>query len=286
VTGGAVHMKVKRSTLAGTWYPARSQELAAQIDRWLGDADGGAARDLLALIVPHAGYAYSGAVAASGYRRLRARPLPRAVILAPSHRVAFRGIAVLEADAFETPLGLVPIDAVRGIRSKLLRPDPRPFEGEHSLEIQLPFLQRAVPGVTVTPLLFGDLRPEDSHEVGGLLDRLIDERTVFVVSSDFTHYGRSFGYLPFPPDDAESVRLGLRRLDMGAIAAVLRGDAAAFRRHIEETGDTICGRVPVAALIEWAGTRHPGELLEYRTSLDVTGDYRHAVSYAAIAFAR
>jgi hypothetical protein len=279
-------MKLKRSTLAGTWYPGGATELAGLVDRLLAAGDAKPLGELLALIVPHAGYQYSGAVAASAYRQLRERPCGRIAILAPSHRRAFRGVAVLEADAFETPLGRVAIDPVPELRSALLRGDSTPFEGEHSLEIQLPFLQRAVPGATVVPLLFGGLRPEDHEPVGEALGRLRDGGTLFLVSSDFTHYGRSFDYLPFPPAGAEAVRRRLRELDMAAIRAVLGGEAAAFRRHLEETGDTVCGRVPITAFLEWAGPAHPGELLDYRTSLDVTGDYEHTVSYAAIAFPR
>lgn len=279
-------MKLKRSTLAGAWYPAESGELATLVDALLAAVEAKPLGHLLGLIVPHAGYRYSGSVAAAAYRQLRGRPYERAVLLAPSHRLAFRGVAVLDADAFETPLGRVPIDPLPAGRSRLVRADPAPFAGEHSLEIQLPFLQRVVAGVKVVPLLFGRLHEEDHQEVGALLAWLDGERTVFVVSSDFTHYGRSFAYLPFPALDAEYVRRRLRELDMAAIDAVLRGDAAAFGRHLDETGDTVCGHVPISAFLRWAGPAHRGELLDYRTSLDATGDFEHTVSYAAIAFAR
>lgn len=278
--------RIKRSSLAGTWYPAGEDRLRSQVDAFLSEGKPGALPGVLGLIVPHAGYVYSGAVAGLGYQQLRDEPCERVVILAPSHRIAFRGVAVLEADAFETPLGVVPIDSVPDVRSALLRADPAPFEGEHSLEIQLPFLQRVRPGAAVVPFLFGDLEPGDYAAVAGVLGRLADSRTKFVVSSDFTHYGWSFGYVPFPPENAEEVRRRLRDLDMGAIRAVLDADADAFRNYVEVTGDTICGRIPIGAFLEWIGPEHPGALLGYRTSLDVTGDYDHTVSYAAIAFPR
>ena len=282
-------MRTKRSTLAGTWYPGPADELRRTVDGFLAGPPGATVARPLGLIVPHAGYQYSGAIAGVAYRQLRDAPCTRVVLLAPSHRVSYRGVVVPGIEAFETPLGRVHLDrVVVGLPADapLIRVDLTPFEGEHSLEIQLPFLQRVAPAATVVPLLFGDLEPQDYEALRGTIDRLADGRTVFVVSSDFTHYGWRFGYEPFPPNDAATVRDRLRELDHGAIGPVLRGDAAAFRRYLDETGATVCGQIPILAFLTWAGPRHRGELLAYRTSLDVTGDYEHSVSYAAIAFAR
>jgi len=280
-------MKVKHSTLGGTWYPADPGELRDAIDRWLDEAPQAAAA--AAVVAPHAGYQYSGAVAAAAYRRLRGAVCQRVVILAPSHRVSFHGVAVLEAEAFSTPLGRVEVDRVVASLAdgRLVRADPRPFEGEHSLEIQLPFLQRVLPGASVVPLLFGHMAPADHDALGNTLERLAqgESGTIFAVSSDFTHYGWRFGYEPFPADGPDSVRARLRELDMGAIRPILEGNADAFTHYIERTGATVCGRVPLTAFLTWAGARQQGELVGYRTSLDLTGDYEHVVSYAAIAFA-
>ncbi len=279
-------MQLKRSTLAGTWYPSDAETLGALVDRLLAEAPEAAGEPLAGVIVPHAGYQYSGAVAAAAYRAARAQPWRRAVILAPSHRHAYAGIAVLDADAFETPLGRVAIDPAWAAwpPHALVRRDPRPFRDEHALEIQLPFVQRALPGAAVVPLLVGDLEPGDAVRVAALLAALADDDTLFIVSSDFTHYGARFGYEPFPAVSAAAVRAALRALDFGAIEPIRRGDAAGFRRYVADTGATICGRAPIAAFLTWAGPLHPGRLLAYQTSLDVTGDYAHCVSYAAIAF--
>ena len=280
--------RTKRSTLAGSWYPADAAVLNDLVDELLAEASAAQVASLLGLIVPHAGYRYSGVVAAAAYQRLRDVPCDRVVLLGPSHRQAFAGVAVLEGDAFETPLGLVPIDpVVREVaQSGLVCADATLFEDEHSLEIQLPFLQRVQPHAAVVPLLFGDLSAGDLSAVAAILTPLAGDRTVFVVSSDFTHYGRQFGYEPFPAQGAEQVRARLHDLDMGAIAPLLRSDVAAFQRHIAETGDTVCGHIPIAAFVFWLGSDHRGELLAYQTSLDVTGDYKHSVSYAAIGFPR
>jgi AmmeMemoRadiSam system protein B len=280
-------MRRKTSTLAGTWYPGTAKELRAQVEDLLAAAPEPAVRSVAAAIVPHAGYRYSGAVAAAAYRCLIEDRPRRAVLLAPSHRHGYRGIVTLDADAFETPLGIVPIEPLQSAPAAgLVRVDGRPFHGEHSLEIQLPFLQCSVPDVAVVPLLCGSLSPDDHVGAAELLDDLSGADTVVLVSSDFTHFGARFGYEPFRPRGAAEARQLLRELDMGAIEAALEGDPAAFRDYIERTGATVCGRVPIEAFLTWALPRLRGRLLAYATSLDVTGDYDHCVSYAALAFPR
>jgi len=280
-------MRVKRSTLAGSWYPADPDELRQEVDGWLDESDGGEIEPL-AVVVPHAGYRYSGPIAAAAYRRLRGFGVRRAVILAPSHVAAFAGMVVPDFDQFETPLGRVAVDPVtRGLAGRRrVRLDDGPFADEHSLEIQLPFLQRVAPGVRVVPLLFGHVAGSGFRDAAAVIEDLAGDDTVFAISSDFTHYGWRFGYEPFPATDAESVRRGLREIDMGAVDRVISGDAEGFAAYIESTGATVCGRVPLMAFLTWAGSGRRGELAGYRTSLDVTGDHRHVVSYAAVAFTR
>jgi AmmeMemoRadiSam system protein B len=279
-------MRVKRSTLAGSWYPKHAATLRATVDELLERAPGATGDRWVGALVPHAGYQYSGAVAAHAYRQLSRVPATRVVILAPSHRGAYRGIAVPDLDAFETPLGQVRVHPATGelVESSFVRLDDAPFHGEHSLEIQLPFVQRVLPDASVVPLLAGSLFDEDYDSVAALLERMADASTVFVISSDLTHYGWRFDYVPFRPASPEEARRMLRDLDMGAIDPVLRCDPDGFEQYLERTGDTVCGRVPVRAFLTWARASLGGTLLDYRTSLDVTGDYEHCVSYAAIAF--
>ena len=278
-------MRVKHSTIAGTWYPSRAGELRRTIDAWFAEADV-PAHPPLAVIVPHAGYQYSGSVAATAYAQWKHASCARVVILAPSHRSWFRGAVLPGLDAFETPLGRVEVDpSVAALaRLPLISIDLAPFRDEHSLEIQLPFVQCVLPKARIVPLLLGDLQPEDYPQLAATMAVLEADETVIVVSSDFTHYGWRFDYQPFPASDGDGVRAGLRALDMGAIEPILAGDAPRFRRYVAETGITVCGRVPIAAFLSWMGSRCHGELLRYQTSIDVTGDYEHSVSYAAIAF--
>jgi AmmeMemoRadiSam system protein B len=282
-------MTIKRSQLAGTWYAGSAPQLGSQVDDLLRAADSAPAAALLGLIVPHAGYVYSGRAAAAGYRRLQGGDYQRAVILAPSHFAAFHGVAVLEVDAFETPLGPVAVDRA-GVETLLSGPlyhrDAGPFQREHSLEIQLPLLQRVLPHAPVVPALIGDLGAEDLATAANTLRQLDDGQTVFIVSSDFVHYGWRFGYLPFAAVGPEQVRSDLRGLDMGAITRICTGEAQAFRAYLAETGATICGALPIALFLTFHRRRTLGELIQYYTSLDVTGDFEHTVSYASIGFAR
>jgi len=282
--------RIQRSHLAGTWYAGGREPLRAQVDDLLRGAAAGiraATPPLRGVVVPHAGYVYSGRAAATAYAGVAGGAYRRVVILAPSHFAAFRGVALPQVDGFETPLGVVPVDAdqVAALaRHPLFREDADPYRDEHALEIQLPFLQRVLPEARIVPMLFGSLTAADHTVVATALRALIADGTIFVVSSDFVHYGWRFGYLPFPATAPEPVRAGLQRLDMGAIERVCAGDAAGFERYVEETGATICGRVPIATFLTLHGARTRGQLLAYYTSLDVTQDYEHCVSYASIAF--
>jgi hypothetical protein len=283
--------RVKHSELAGTWYAPDAATLRAQLDHLFEAApalQGHLPRAALAgLIVPHAGYAYSGRAAALGYICLARNAYRRAVILAPSHYVSFPGLAVLDVDFFEHPCGRVAVDRA-GVATlaahPLVRVDPEPFQGEHAIEIQLPLLHRVRPDIQVVPLLVGTLSVDDQAALAPVLSQLRNEETVFIVSSDFVHYGRRFAYLPFPADGLVNVRAGLRALDMGAIERICEGDALGFRQYVAATGATICGRLAIETFLTMHQVRSPGRLLTYYTSLDLTGDYEHSVSYAAIAF--
>jgi len=281
---------VKRSTLAGTWYPADPRELRELVEQLLGRArqeDRDEDRTACAFVVPHAGYRYSGRTAAAAYAQVPPGRWRRAVVIAPSHFAAFAGAAVFSGDGFETPLGVVAVDEAAAELAELpyFESSTGPYEREHSLEIQLPFLQIVDPALTVVPVLVG------VAEDGAVLDRVaeglrtvVDDDTLVIVSSDFTHYGAHFDYLPFPADAPEDVAAELRRLDLGAIEPIRRGDVEGFARYLRATGITICGRGPISAFLRMEAGTLVGELCRYATSLDVTGDYEHSVSYAAIAF--
>jgi len=276
---------VKEPHLAGRWYPGDRDTLAAQV-RELLSAGGPPLAGVVAVIVPHAAYQYSGPTAGRGLAAAGSR-YDRFVVLAPSHFARFRGAAVLPMRGYRTPLGVMTIDAEAAAaleRCPLVRPNPAVFLREHSVEIELPLLQALAPGATLVPVLVGALEPGDAERLAAAVAELAGERTLVVVSSDLTHYGRRFDYLPVPSLDAATVAAGVRALDDGALDRILARDADGFVRFVDETGATICGRDPIQILLRALPPGTRSERIAYTTSLDVTGDYEHTVSYAAVAF--
>lgn len=257
---------LRPAAVAGTFYPASPPELLADVDALLR----GAARPALrrppkALIVPHAGYPYSGPIAAGAYARLEpfAAGYRRVVLIGPSHRVYFTGLALPEAGAFATPLGPVEVDAeaVRVARDLAGVPVSAPAHArEHALEVQLPFLMRVLPRFTIVPLVAGEASAE---EVAAVLDVLWGgPETLIVVSSDLSHY--------LPYDDA-------RRLDAATAEEIL---SLGPLRH-----EQACGATPVNGLLAVARRRSLSPVLvDLRSSGDTAGSHDQVVGYGAFAF--
>jgi len=282
------HAVVLGPAVSGSWYPRNREELAGLVDGLLESAAARAAAapgSVAALIVPHAGFVYSGAVAASAFLKLRGRAFDRIVLLGPSHYFGFHGAAIPDAaTAYRTPLGDLPIDreAVLALReAAVFRADDRMFEPEHALEAELPFLQRVLAAaVPIVPVLLGGRAThEDARRVADALAPFLGASSLLVVSSDFTHFGPRFGYVPFDED----VPARLRELDLGAVAAIEAGDPAAFARYVTKTGATICGHRAIDVLLLLPRAAAGAKLLEYDTSGRMTGTWDHSVSYAAIA---
>lgn len=278
--------KVRKSVLSGTWYEGTEAALRAQVDRYLDkvtlvEIPG----RIVALVSPHAGYFYSGQAAAYAYAQLKGHSYSRVLILAPSHYVHFRGASVPEVTHYETPLGRVPLDLEAC--AKLLA-----FGGvstvaaahaqEHSLEIQIPFLQRTLGDFQLVPVVVGEIAGEDYLRFAKAIREVVDENTLVVASSDFTHFGPRFGYRPFRND----VKENLRTLDLGAVEHILKKDRSGFLRYKQETGATICGAAPIGLLLELLSEDAEGKLLNYYTSGDLTGDYENSVSYVSLVFFR
>ncbi|HQR56165.1 MAG TPA: AmmeMemoRadiSam system protein B [Burkholderiaceae bacterium] len=257
---------VRPAAVAGMFYPADAQTLRAEVDRLLGAAPRRLALAPKALIVPHAGYPYSGPIAAAAYACLasHAEQISRVVLIGPAHRVAVRGIATPGADRFATPLGEVPLETAALAALETLphvSRSARAHAEEHALEVQLPFLQRVLHKFSLVPLLVGDTTVA---EVAQALDRVWgDEETLIVVSSDLSHY------LPY----AEA-----RRTDAATLDAILR-------RAPGLHGTQACGATPINGLLQVALQRGLApELLDARNSGDTAGDRARVVGYAAVAF--
>ena len=257
-------MKVRAPAVSGTFYPSDPEELRREVDAHLSvslAADEAAPK---ALIVPHAGYIYSGPTAGTAYARLRpARTvIKRVVLLGPAHRILVEGLAVSSADGFETPLGVVSVDEeLRRIALSLpqARIDDRAHAAEHSIEVQLPFLQRTLDDLRILPLVVGDA---SVTEVAAVLDAVWGgEETLVVVSTDLSHY-----------HEYEVAR----RLDARTAAAIVAADFAMVR------DDDACGAYPLRGLLATAARRRLGiELIDLRNSGDTAGDRDRVVGYGA-----
>lgn len=256
--------------VAGAFYPADAAELAEALRLAFADAVRPEPDAPVpgALVVPHAGYVYSGAVAASAYLRIEParHRIRRVVLLGPSHRVPLRGLALSSADAWATPLGLVPLDPGAGATLRDLPGvgvDDRAHGPEHSLEVQLPFLQTVLDDFALVPLVVGDAATD---EVAAAIDALWSgPETLVVVSTDLSHYH------PY----ADAVRLDTRT---AAAVATLRPD--------DITDRDACGARPLRGLLRTAGRRHLSvRQLDLRNSGDTAGDKERVVGYGAFAVA-
>ena len=220
--------EVQKSILAGQWYSANREELSSQIRKLLARNKGSDPLTLtrpLLLIVPHAGYAYSGDVAAAGYTTIKNNIPDIIIIIAPSHYSSFYGCALLNADYYETPLGRIKLGKHTEIlgHSDLFNNNRNAFSQEHAIEIQLPFLQmiygeKLSKDIAVLPIISGDINIADAIKAATTLIQTIKDKKMplFIISSDFTHYGDNLGILLLnPPIDIKcknSMTLTIKQL--------------------------------------------------------------------------
>lgn len=272
-------MGIREAAVAGTWYPGTAASLAAAVDGHLASADAGGVQvhgDLVALIAPHAGLKYSGPVAAHAYRLLRDRRFDVAVLVGPSHFVGFDGVALYPSGGFDTPVGVMSIDAgcARAIAaaSPVVHERPGAHAREHSLEMQLPFLSRLAPAVPIVPLLMGYQTAETAAALGAALAIALDGRkALLIASTDLSHY-----------HDAKAASA----LDRVVIDCVARFDADGLQTALAATPEHACGGGPMVAVMRAAraaGARD-ARILHYADSGDVSGDKSSVVGYLAAAF--
>ena len=226
---------VRPAALAGSWYPSSPAILLATARNLMRQAAAAPAPPgkPVALVVPHAGWAYSGAVAAAAFRLLPREAFARVVVVAPSHHGAFGGYALDDASAYATPLGEVPLDraAVEGLKKAGLARIVSGVTGpEHAVEIELPFLQAALGRFSLVPVLVGRVDAADEAAFAERLAKLDDGKTLFVFSSDLTHYGPRFDYAPFGPTEQAAGKI--RSLDAEALGGMIAADRASGMRPI------------------------------------------------------
>ena len=262
-------MRSRPAAVAGRFYPDSRRQLVETVDRLLTEARPVDESPSVGIIVPHAAYQYSGPIAAAAYARLAEPPVPveRVVLLGPAHFVPLIGCAVPAAQAFETPLGPVPVDteccAALVHRPDVVR-DDAPHAREHAIEVQLPFLQRVLSREwRLVPVVVGQTEPS---VVADLLEAAVNPRALVVCSTDLSHY----------LDHDSAVQRDRRTAD--AIVA----------RRAEAIGDhDACGAAALRGILTWAKQhRHAVELLDLRTSADTAGDRSRVVGYGAFTLLR
>lgn len=282
---GPLEKKVFQSSLAGQWYPADKEALANAIGGYLEEADTPPFDNVQALILPHAGYRYSGPVAAYGIKTAAGKEYRRVIVMGPTHRMPMEGIASVPDGPthYATPLGEVPLD-LECIEALKKHPEfhtvPGAHQQEHSVQIELPLLQQALGTFTFVPIVVGQLEAPTARKMAQILAGLVGPETLVVASSDFTHYGANFDYIPF----TDNVQANLEKLDMGAWAFIEKKDVDGFSGYLEKTGATICGRHPISILLAMLPPESAAHLLKYDTSGRMTHDNANSVSYLAIAF--
>ncbi|MCP1662249.1 MAG: AmmeMemoRadiSam system protein B [Methanocalculus sp. MSAO_Arc1] len=260
-------MEIRESTMAGMFYPAEPGHLEHLLEMYFQASEG--RLHPIGIVVPHAGYPYSGAVAARGYGTIDPAFSGTFIVIGPSHR-GYR--TCVSALPWETPLGLITNDERLSRALDLPVDEEAHQDNENSLETQMPFIKYRFPRARITPILMGDQSPEEADRVSGLILSALQKtkkEVIIVASSDFSHY--------IPRMEAE-------KLDSKVIEPILSLDSDEFYRRITTLGVSACGYGPVATMIRAAADlgAEKGILLSYMTSGDVTGD-PDVVGYAAIA---
>lgn len=268
---------IREPVLAGTWYPGNPDALRRMIQGYLsGVKTQNVEGDLSAIVVPHAGYRYSGQVAAYAYRLLEGKGFRRIVMIGPSHRVGFKGVSVDTQAGYKTPLGIVPVD--QDFAKALLktgpqiRAVPQAHVEEHSLEIQVPFLQAVLKDFQIVPILMGDQDFKTCSDLAGNLVKALDkhQKTLILASTDLSH--RHSG-------------ARAKELDMEFLKHVRQLDPQGLANSISSGLCEACGAGPTIATMLAARALGAGRtvILHYANSGDINGDYSEVVGYLSAA---
>lgn len=268
--------KVRKAVVSGQFYPGEPEVLKRQVRQFLSAAKTVPAPDVRALIVPHAGYDYSGQIAAEAYKWVEGRRFDSVVIIAFLHRVFLQGVLVDDVDAYETPLGRVSVDRelvenIQKFHPLLRNAMPGRLE-EHSLEVQIPFLQETIPDLKIIPIYIGTQDITNVTVLADALAGILADRNILVVATtDLSHF--------------HSYETASRK-DKALIAMLEKGNVEAIYDAYTKEEAEACGMGPVltslllARKMKWQGPN----LLQYANSGDVTGDRSSVVGYAAMAY--
>jgi MEMO1 family protein len=277
---GEEPQNVRKPVFAGSFYPADKGTLEKKVDTFLKEAESKCEKinyPLMGIMVPHAGYEYSGEVAAYAYSQLKGRPYKTVIIIGSSHRMSYRGISIFPSGFWETPLGKVETDqkAAQTLMEqcnaiKVFFPA---FEQEHSLEVQLPFIQRTLKAFKIVPLLIGKMDTDDYRKLSDALVKVLKQNpkeTIIVVSSDMSHY---------------HAYSEANKMDKIALKDIETLNTDKLFDGLNNGGYELCGAQGVIALLMASKTLSvEAKTLQYANSGDVTGDKSRVVGYGSVAF--
>jgi len=303
LAGAQASIRHKHPVAMGTWYPAEKEKLRATVKKLIAETNVSAsAGHCVALIVPHAPYESFGNVVAAGFTLIQPDQYDRVVILAPSHFSEFNGCSIPSVQAYQTPLGDVYLDGdtIREIclsplfetRSVWYRPNKERtdlHEREYDIEVMLPFLQEQLGAFKLIPILVGNPkdyygRPDEDAitTMANTLRKILGERTLLIVSTNFTHYGNAFSYRPFKENVIENINF----LDRQAFNLIINREYRGFQTYLKATQNTICGKTALCVLLKLLPKQAEGKLLSYEVSAQKSGNLNTSISYAAIAFTK
>lgn len=270
---------LKKSIIAGSWYPGNPSILKRDIENYFNSVSSPELKgEVVGLISPHAGYMYSGQIAAYAYNLIRGKKYDVVIVVGPSHRVAFHGVSVFSRGGYETPLGIVPVDEGLAEEIKKISPIVADFPGahlqEHSVEIQLPFLQIALGDFLFLPLVMGDQDVNTCQELAEAIYKASRGKKILIVgSSDLSHF---YSYNV------------AKKMDAIVLDYLKNGDAIGLLKSLENGEVEACGGGPMAVsiLVARMMKAEKAYLLKYANSGDVTGDKNSVVGYASAVYCR
>lgn len=270
---------IRKSVIAGSWYPGNPRILKADIEEFLDKApDGSIMGDIVGLVAPHAGYVYSGQVAGYAYKSVVGKNFDSVIVIGPSHRALFRGVSVYDRGGYETPLGVVYVDV--DLAQEMMRFDsiisahPSAHAQEHSIEIQLPFLQVALGDFRFVPLMMGDQNRKTCMSLADAIFRAIRNKKCLVVgSSDLSHF------------HSHHEAVGMDSVILRYLETI---DDEGLLRDLAHNRVEACGGGPMAVAMMVAKKlgANKAKVMPYANSGDITGDRDSVVGYASAVFYR
>jgi AmmeMemoRadiSam system protein B len=283
---------IREASHAGSWYDSNATILSNSFKTWFGEAaDSHLKKTIKGIIGPHAGYVYCGQTASHAYLNINPLNFDKVFLLGPSHHKYIRGCGLPSCNEYETPFGNIKIDTeiVKNLSSvknfMILKKDEE--EKEHSLEMHLPLIKSVFGDnpFTLVPIMVGGIDVTLEDYFGKIFSEYFkDEKTLFIVSSDFCHWGRSFDYEPYNNSEGEIWQY-IEKLDKSGINLIEDQNVEKFNEYLELTENTICGRHPIGVYLntlKYSGLNTKTVLLNYSQSSQVKRRNQSSVSYASI----